>query len=134
MANDSRLDRLERVLERKLTLAKEINSWVIRSTVPESRMFLRMARDIDRSMRVLRAGLMLRFKPDEVLPLFEELYEEARKLNEVVKKLCEKAGIPYKEPRELRAVERIREGSLEDEGGDEEDLLEQLENEEEIRV
>jgi hypothetical protein len=96
--------RVERTLERKMTLAKEVNSWVIQANVPETRMFLRMARDVDRAMRILRAGLMLRFKPEEVLPLFNELYEEARKLNEVVKRLCEKAGIPYREPRELNAV------------------------------
>ena len=97
--------RVERTLERKLTLAKEVNSWVIQANVPETRMFLRMARDIDRAMRILRAGLMLRYKPEEVLPLFNELYEEARRLNEVVKKLCEKAGVPYREPRELKAVD-----------------------------
>jgi hypothetical protein len=97
--------RLERTLERKLTLAKEVNSWVIQANVPETRMFLRMARDIDRAMRILRSGLMLRFKPEEVLPLFNELYEEARRLNEIVKRLCEKAGIPYREPLELSVVE-----------------------------
>jgi hypothetical protein len=97
--------RVERTLERKLTLAKEVNSWVIQANVPETRMFLRMARDVDRAMRILRAGLMLRYKPEEVLPLFNELYEEVRRLNEVVKKLCEKAGVPYREPRELKAVD-----------------------------
>jgi hypothetical protein len=120
--------RLERTLERKLTLAKEVNSWVIQANVPETRMFLRMARDVDRAMRVLRSGLMLRFKPEEVLPLFNELYEEARKLNEVVKKICEKAGIPYREPRELKAADG--------QGIGEEDYLldEMEEEEEEVRV
>jgi len=117
--------RLERTLERKMTLAKEVNSWVIQANVPETRMFLRMARDVDRAMRILRSGLMLRFKPEEVLPLFNELYEEARKLNEVVKKLCEKAGIPYREPRELNAVDG--------QGMEEEDYLDEME-EEEIKV
>jgi hypothetical protein len=120
--------RLERTLERKLTLAKEVNAWVIQANVPETRMFLRMARDVDRAMRVLRSGLMLRFKPEEVLPLFNELYEEARRLNEVVKKLCEKAGIPYREPRELKSVDG--------QGIGEQAYLEETEEEveEEIRV
>jgi hypothetical protein len=120
---------VERTLERKLTLAKEVNSWVIQANVPETRMFLRMARDVDRAMRILRSGLMLRFKPEEVLPLFNELYEEARRLNEVVKKLCEKAGIPYREPRELKAVDGggLVEGDYVDDQFDEEE-------EEEIRV
>jgi hypothetical protein len=118
--------RLERTLERKLTLAKEVNSWVIQANVPETRMFLRMARDVDRAMRILRAGLMLRFKPEEVLPLFNELYDEARRLNEVVKRLCEKAGIPYREPRELNAVDG--QGMME-----EGDYLDEME-EEDIKV
>jgi nucleotide-binding universal stress UspA family protein len=121
--------RLERTLERKLTLAKEVNSWVIQANVPETRMFLRMARDIDRAMRILRSGLMLRFKPEEVLPLFNELYEEARRLNEVVKRLCEKAGIPYREPLELSVVEGRGVGGVINDYTDE-----VLEEEEDIRV
>ena len=115
--------RAERTLERKLTLAKEINSWVIQANVPETRMFLRMARDVDRAMRILRSGLMLRYKPEEVLPLFNKLYEEAKRLNEIVKKLCEKAGIPYREPRELQAAingQNLAEGNF-DQFDDEEE-------------
>jgi len=120
--------RAERTLERKLTLAKEVNSWVIQANVPETRMFLRMARDVDRAMRMLRSGLMLRYKPEEVLPLFNELYEEAKRLNEVVRKLCEKAGIPYREPRELAAA-----GQGLAEGGYLDDQFEE-EEEEDIKV
>ncbi|NPV51767.1 MAG: hypothetical protein HPY60_11320, partial [Candidatus Methanofastidiosum sp.] len=62
-------DRMQRIVDRKVTLAKEADAWVVRARTPDSKILLRIARDADRGIRILRGGILLRFKPDEVVPL-----------------------------------------------------------------
>lgn len=95
-------DRMQRIVDRKVTLAKEADAWVVRARTPDSKILLRIARDADRGIRILRGGILLRFKPDEVVPLLNEYMEVVKRLDEIAKKICQKAGVPYTSPRELQ--------------------------------
>ncbi|GAB5045620.1 SGNH/GDSL hydrolase family protein [Thermodesulfovibrio sp. TK110] len=94
-------DRTQRIVERKVSLAKEATSWVVRATTVDTKVALRIARNADRGIRILRQGLLFRFNADEVSELLQEYFEAVRRLNDAAQKICEKAGIPYVPPREL---------------------------------
>jgi len=124
-------NRMQRIVDRKVTLAKEADAWVIRARTPDSKMLLRIARDADRGIRILRGGILLRFTPEEVVPLLNEYFEAVKKLNEAAQKICEKAGVPYSPPRELQPkkigdpqgeadakVEKIMDVAYSDDGDD----------------
>lgn len=102
MAETNISSRIQRIVEKKVNLAKENDTWVVRARTPDSRIVLRIARDADRGIRILRGGIVLRFSEQEVLPLLKEYYEVVKKLNEAAEKICQKAGVPYTPPRELR--------------------------------
>lgn len=125
--------RIQRIVDRKVTLAKEADAWVVRARTPDSKILLRIARDADRGIRILRGGILLRFAPEEVVPLLNEYFEAVKRLNEAAQKICEKAGVPYVPPRELQPkklgdpegeadakVEKIMEVAYSDDG--EEDI------------
>jgi len=125
--------RIQRIVDRKVTLAKEADAWVVRARTPDSRILLRIARDADRGIRILRGGILLRFTAEEVVPLLNEYFEAVKRLNEAAQKICEKAGVPYVPPRELQPkklgdpegeadakVEKIMEVAYSDDG--EEDI------------
>ena len=101
MANNFQ-ERVQRIVDRKVTLAKEADAWVVRARTPDSRILLRIARDADRGIRILRGGILLRFTPEEVVPLLNEYFDAVKKLNEAAEKICKKAGVPYTAPRELQ--------------------------------
>lgn len=94
-------ERTQRIIERKVSLAKELNSWVVPATTVDTKVALRIAKNADRGIRILRQGLLFRFNPDEVAELLNEYFDAIRKLNEAAQKICEKAGVPYTPPREL---------------------------------
>jgi len=101
MANNFQ-ERVQRIVDRKVTLAKEADAWVVRVRTPDSRMILRIVRDADRGIRILRGGILLRYKAEEVVPLLNEYFEAVKRLNEAAEKICKKAGVPYIAPRELQ--------------------------------
>jgi len=101
MANNFQ-ERVQRIVDRKVTLAKEADAWVVRARTPDSRILLRIARDADRGIRILRGGILLRYKAEEVVPLLNEYFEAVKRLNEAAEKICKKAGVPYTAPRELQ--------------------------------
>lgn len=95
------VSRNQKIMERKVNLAKEADSWVMRVRTSDSRIVLRIVKDADRGIRILRQGLLLRFNPDDVTELLEEYFEAIKLLNNAAQKICEKAEVPYTPPEAL---------------------------------
>jgi len=86
---------------KKVSLAQERNSRVMVVRANDTHRVLDIMRSADRAIRILRANLIIRFKPEDVIPLLEEYQKAIEVLHLVTAKLCEKAGVPYTPPRGL---------------------------------
>lgn len=131
-------NKAEQIVQRKVSLAQQYDTWVVRVRTPDNRIVLRVARDADRGIRILRQGILFRFSAEEVMPLLQQYYDAVKKLTEAAQKICEKAGVPFKIPNELvpqkigdpsavedAKVEKIMDVAYNANGGD---------NEEDLRV
>lgn len=91
----------EERMERKLELAKDRDTRVVFARTGDTHMVLDIARQADRGIRMLRNGLLTRYKPDEALPLIEDYHKAMKALSEAARAISVMTNTPYKEPRGL---------------------------------
>ncbi len=94
-------NKAEQIVQRKVSLAQQYDTWVVRVRTPDNRIVLRVARDADRGIRILRQGILFRFSAEEVMPLLQQYYDAVKQLADAAQKICEKAEVPFKVPKEL---------------------------------
>ena len=88
-------------LERKVSLAKERDTRVVITRTVDTHRVLDIVRNADRGIRILRANILIRFKPEEAVPLLEEYQKAIEALHTAAGKICKMAGVPYRAPRGL---------------------------------
>lgn len=94
-------NKAEQIVQRKVSLAQQYDTWVVRVRTPDNRIVLRVARDADRGIRILRQGILFKYSAEEVMPLLQEYYEAVKKLAVAAQKICDKAGVRFRMPAEL---------------------------------
>ena len=93
----------EERLARKVSLAQERDTRVVITRTVDTHRVLDIVRNADRGIRILRANLLIRFTPEEAVPLLEEYQEAIESLNAAAEKICRKVGVPYRAPKGLEA-------------------------------
>lgn|GEM_PF-2581713 len=91
----------EDIIKRKVNLAKERDTRVVFARTNDTHRVLDIIRAGDRGMKILRANLGIRWKPEEAVPLILEYGAAISKLNEITAKICSMTGVRYKAPRGL---------------------------------
>jgi len=100
----------ENLQERKVTLAKERDSRVLIARTNDTHRVLDIVRAADRGIRIIRANLLIRYSPEDVLPLLKEYSDAVQKLHEATTKICSFAGIPYRPPRTMEITASVGDG------------------------
>ncbi len=100
MENTAEQKRAER-MERKVSLARERDSRVLVARTPDTHRILDIIRQADRGIRILRNNILIRFTPEEVLPILDKYQTIVKDLDALAKEISEKAGVPYRSPRNL---------------------------------
>jgi|GEM_PF-721920 len=95
------MENLDPRVQRKINLAKERNTRVMLVRTNDTHIVLDIARQADRAINYLRRNLLIRFEPEEVIPLLKRYNEAVKQLHEAAYDLCRFAGIPYRVPRGL---------------------------------
>ena len=90
-------------LKRKITLAQERDTRVVITRTVDTHRVLDIVRNADRGIRILRANLLIRFKPEDAVPLLDEYQKAIEGLHHAAAKICAMAGVPYRAPRGLEA-------------------------------
>ena len=88
-------------LKRKISLAQERDTRVVITRTVDTHRVLDIVRNADRGIRILRANLLIRFKPEEAVPLLDEYQKAIEGLHHAAAKICAMAGVPYRAPRGL---------------------------------
>ena len=88
-------------LKRKVSLAQERDTRVVITRTVDTHRVLDIVRNADRGIRILRANLLIRFKPEEAVPLLDEYQKAIEGLHHAAAKICAMAGVPYRAPRGL---------------------------------
>ena len=99
-------------LARKVSLAQERNSRVMLVRTNDTHRVLDIVRAADKGIKILRGNLIIRFTPEEVIPLLREYQKAIENLHLVTARICELAGVQYRPPRGLDLPPAV--GSLED--------------------
>lgn len=86
-------------LARKLSLAGERDTRVMIARTPDTHRILDIVRNADRGVRIIRSNLLIRFTPDEVIPILNKYHEAIKNLHIVTGEICGMAGVPYRPPR-----------------------------------
>lgn len=90
-------------LERKVSLARERDTRVVITRTIDTHRVLDIIRNADRGIRILRANLLIKFRPEEAVPLLEEYQKAIEGLHTAAEKICEKVGVPYRTRKERPA-------------------------------
>ena len=90
-------------LARKVSLAQERDTRVVITRTVDTHRVLDIIRNADRGIRILRANLLIRFKPEEAVPLLVEYQKAIEGLHLAAAKICAMAGVPYRAPRGLES-------------------------------
>ncbi|MDA8171432.1 MAG: hypothetical protein M0Z48_06335 [Nitrospiraceae bacterium] len=90
-------------LARKVSLAQERDTRVVITRTVDTHRVLDIIRNADRGIRILRATLLIRFKPEDAVPLLIEYQKAIEGLHLAAAKICAMAGVPYRAPRGLEA-------------------------------
>ncbi|MDA8088832.1 MAG: hypothetical protein M0Z61_01220 [Nitrospiraceae bacterium] len=88
-------------LARKVSLAQERDTRVVITRTVDTHRVLDIVRNADRGIRILRANLLIRFKPEDAVPLLIEYQKAIEGLHLAAAKICAMAGVPYRAPRGL---------------------------------
>ena len=88
-------------LKRKVSLAQERDTRVVITRTVDTHRVLDIVRNADRGIRILRANLLIRFKPEDAVPLLIEYQKAIEGLHLAAAKICAMAGVPYRAPRGL---------------------------------
>ncbi|MDA8091069.1 MAG: hypothetical protein M0Z61_12735 [Nitrospiraceae bacterium] len=88
-------------LKRKVSLAQERDTRVVITRTVDTHRVLDIVRNADRGIRILRANLLIRFKPEDAVPLLVEYQKAIEGLHHAAAKICAMAGVPYRAPRGL---------------------------------
>lgn len=97
MTSNGRPTREERIA-RKVSLAQERDTRVVVTRTNDTHRILDIVRSADRGIRHLRANLLIRYVPEDVIPLLDEYQKAVSALHLATAKICLKAGIPYRPP------------------------------------
>ncbi len=90
-------------IARKVSLAKERDTRVLIARTPDTHRILDIVRQADRGIQILRNNLLIRFTPEEVLPILDKYQGIIRDLDALTREISEKSGVPYRSPRNLEA-------------------------------
>ena len=101
MAENTVMEGVDPRTQRKISLAAQRNTRVMLVRTNDTHMVLDIARQADKAINFLRRNLLLRFDPDEVVPLLKKYNEAVKQLHEVAYELCKLAGMVYRPPRGL---------------------------------
>lgn len=96
--------------ERKISLAQERDSRVVLVRTNDTHRILDIVRGADRGVRLIRANLLIRYQPEEVLPLLQEYQEAIDRLNKTAIKICSLAGVPYRSPKGMEVGAAVGDG------------------------
>ena len=91
-------------LARKVSLAQERDTRVVITRTVDTHRVLDIIRNADRGIRILRANLLIRFKPEDAVPLLVEYQKAIEGLHLAAAKICAMAGVPYRAPRGLESL------------------------------
>ena len=90
-------------IARKVSLAQERDTRVVITRTVDTHRVLDIVRNADRGIRILRANILIRFKPEDAVPLLNEYQKAIEGLHVAAEKICKMAGVPYRAPRGLEA-------------------------------
>jgi hypothetical protein len=85
--------------KRKVNLAAQRGTRVLVVRTIDTHFVLDITRQADRVLNYLRKNLLIKFKPEDVVPLMERYYSAIRELNDATKELCRFVGVEYRPPR-----------------------------------
>lgn len=108
MANNSKSQDVW--LEKKVSFAKERDTRVVLARTNDTHRILDIVRSADRGIRLIRANLLIRYSPEEVLPLLQEYQEAVQKLHEATAKICALTGVQYRPPKSLELTAVVGDG------------------------
>ena len=102
----------EERLKRKQELAGERDTRVVFARTPDTHQALNITSAADRAIRILRnrAGMSKDFTPEEVFALIGEFHDAVYQLHKVTEKICEKAHINYRPPRNMEEIDESGNG------------------------
>ncbi len=92
-------ERVNPRVQRKIDLAKERGTRVVIVRTIDTHFILDITRQADRVINYLRKNLLIKFNPEDVVPLLKEYNEAIKRLHEVTFKLCKFAGVAYRAPK-----------------------------------
>lgn len=99
-------------------LARERNARVVLCHTPDTYTLLDLARAGDRGIRALRNRLLISLPAGDVIPLLERYNGTIIELHEVIKEICQKAGVEYRTPRSIDKMLKDALKGKEDPGDD----------------
>ena len=105
-------------LKRKVSLAQERDTRVVITRTVDTHRVLDIIRNADRGIRILRANLLIRFKPEDAVPLLVEYQQAIEGLHHAAAKICAMAGVPYRAPRGLEGPAQGDDQEKGDKAGD----------------
>ena len=108
-------------LKRKLTLAEERDTRVVITRTIDTLRVLDIVRNADRGIRILRANILIRFKPEEAIPLLDEYQKAIEGLDKSAQQICQKVGIPYRTRRSTGKPAQEGDPEKDDKTGDQSD-------------
>lgn len=95
-------EKMDERTARKVSLAQERNTRVIIVRTTDTHRVLDIVTAADRGIRILRSSLLIKFQPEEVVPLIKSYQEAVKALHLATVEICRKAGIPYRPPRGMQ--------------------------------
>ena len=88
--------------EKKINLAHERDSRVQIVRVPDTHMVMDICNSADKALKILRNGLFVRYRVEDVAPLMEDWHKMLIDLHHITERLCTAAGVKnYRAPRTL---------------------------------
>jgi hypothetical protein len=94
--------------ERKINLAGQRDTRVVFARTPDTHQVLNITSAADRGIRILRnrAGMSRDYSPEEVFALIGEFHNAVYQLHKVTEKICTKADINYRPPRNMEELDK----------------------------
>lgn len=124
------LQNLSPKLQKKVNLAAQRGTRVMIVRTIDTHFVLDITRQADRVLNYIRKNLLIKFKPEDVVPLMERYYKAVRELSDATKELCDFVGVEYRPPRgwEEEVSEEVKEAKKEKKAEEIEEMLRQQEN------
>lgn len=115
-------------LQRKISLAQQRGTRVMLVRTNDTHIVLDITRQADRVLNYLRRNLLIKFNPEDVVPLLRKYNEAVKALHEATYELCKFAGVEYRPPKgfEIPLDEETKRGIEEFKKEKKAEILEQV--------